>query len=117
MPGGRGVSLLACARHVLLEPLVGACALIWSTLDASSSSTAMGEAVISWEEWSPIEIDDWGGVVAVELARLGRPAQDLPADGDEWAELLAAARSKWVEAHDGARSEEGRGGKECRSRW
>jgi hypothetical protein len=102
MPSGRGCSLLAFARHVLLEPLVGACALIWSTLDSSSSSARTVEAVISWEEWSPIEIDDWGGVVAVELARLGRPAQDLPADGDEWAELLAAARSTWLEAHDDA---------------
>jgi hypothetical protein len=37
-----------------------------------------------------------------ELARLGRPAQDSPADGDEWAGLLAAARSTWLGAHDGA---------------
>jgi hypothetical protein len=103
MPTGRGCSLLAFARHVLLEPLVGACALIWSTLDSSSSSsTPAAEAVLSWDEWSPIEIDDWGGVVAAELARLGRPAQDLPADGDEWAGLLAAARSTWLGAHDGA---------------
>lgn len=38
MPTGRGCSLLAFARHVLQEPVVGACALIWSTLEAAAST-------------------------------------------------------------------------------
>jgi hypothetical protein len=101
MPLDGGCSLLGLARRVLLEPLVGACAFIWSTLDASSPTPTV-EAVISWDDWSPIDIDDWSAVVAAELGRLGLPAQRVPADGDGWADLLAAARSTLLGAHDGA---------------
>ena len=38
IPSNGGCSLLAFARHALLEPVVGACALIWSTLDSVGSN-------------------------------------------------------------------------------
>jgi hypothetical protein len=43
--------------------------------------------------WSPVAGDDWSDVVRGELAVLGRPARDVPVDGDEAALLLAYARA------------------------
>lgn len=102
MPTDGSCSLLAFARHVLLEPLVGACAMIWSTLNAEAmSATAGSQITISWQEWSPVAIDDWVAVVAAELVRLGRPADPVP-DGDLAADLLASARAAVLGSHDGA---------------
>lgn len=100
MPAGGDCSLLAFARHVLLEPVVGACALIWSTLEATAS-TAGAEATITWDEWSPVTSGDGSGVVAVELDRLGRSAQHVPADADDAARLLASARAALLGCNDG----------------
>jgi hypothetical protein len=102
MPVDGGCSLLAFACHVLLEPLVGACALIWSTLDSPASPTAV-DAASPWDEWSPVDRDDWMDAAAAELIRLGHPAPRPPADADDAAHLLACARAALLRSHDGAR--------------
>ena len=90
-----GCSLLAFARHVLLEPVVGACALIWSALDSRSSGpdapyVRLGRVVP-------------GGTRRLERGRsgthrLGRPAPRIPVDGDEANVLLASARAATLQA-------------------
>lgn len=99
MPVDAGCSLLAFARHVLLEPLVGACALIWSTLE--TPSTTSSPATSAWDEWSPVDSGAWSAVVAAELSRLGQPTPHVPGDGDAAAELLALARAAVLETRDG----------------
>ena len=104
MPIDGGCSLLAFARHVLLAPVVGACALIWSRLDvpAAGAPASDGEEVtISWDEWSPITNDDWGAAAGAELEQLGRPALRDAANADEAAEMLADARAACLGADDG----------------
>lgn len=102
MPIDGDCSLLAFARHVLLEPLVGACALIWSTLDSAETTTRGAQARTTWDDWSPVDIDDWSGVVARELSRLAQPVQPVPADADAAADLLASARAALLGPQDGA---------------
>ncbi len=84
--------MLAFARHVLLDPVAGACALLWSTLNAESGTASRIEPM-RWDHWSPLRPDDWSEVVAAELARLGRPVVSAPNDGEETGELLASARA------------------------
>jgi hypothetical protein len=86
----------------LLEPLVGAYALIWSTLDSPASAPAV-EAPSSRGEWSPVDRDGWFAAVAAELIRLGHPAPRLPPDADDVAHLLACARAASLRSPDGAR--------------
>lgn len=102
MPIDGGCSLLAFARRVLLDPLVGACALIWSTLDSAAMATGGDEATITWDDWSPVDINDWSGVVSHELGRLGHPVQRVPGDADAAADLLASARAALLGSQDGA---------------
>jgi hypothetical protein len=93
-------TLLAFARHVLLEPVAGACALIWCSLAAPSSSPTADE---------PIESDDWPSahgfdedhMVSAELARLGQRQQRVAHDGAEGAALLASGRATALRQHDG----------------
>jgi hypothetical protein len=100
MPTGGGCSLLAFAQHVLLEPVVGACALIWSMLE-TNTSTATADATVAWDEWCPLTSGDGSAVVASELARVGRPAEHVPEDADAAAQLLAAARAALLGCDDG----------------
>lgn len=100
LPIDSGRTLLAFARNVLLEPTVGACAMLWSTLE-STPGTVTCAAAIAWDDWSPIDIDDWSGVVASEIARLGLPVQPMPADGDVVAGFLASARASVLRANGG----------------
>jgi len=102
MPIDSGCSLLAFARHVLLGPLVGACALIWSTLDSTATTTGATPMTITWDEWSPMDIDAWGEVVTDELDRLARPAQRVPAGCEAADDLLASARAALLGSQDGA---------------
>lgn len=100
MPHDGGRTLLAFARHVLLEPVVGACALMWSTLDSSPSTTTTAPAaLLEWGEWSPVASDDWLEVALAELSRLGRSVQRVPADADEAGDLLAFARAATLKTH------------------
>lgn len=99
MPTSGGCSLLAFARHVLLEPVVGACALVWSTLD-SMGSNPEATGTFAWGEWSPVPGDNWSDVVSAELARLGQPPRRVPDNGDEASAMLASARAALLEAHD-----------------
>jgi hypothetical protein len=94
MPYGHGSSLLAFAVDTLLEPLTGACAYLWSVLDAPRSPAAIPEVADpeDWRDWSILSGDDWNELVGAELTRLGRP-QPVPDDGDEAAALLASARA------------------------
>lgn len=85
-------TLLEFAHHVLLEPVVGACALLWSTLESPPAGLAP-EGAVSLGAWSPVDTDGWGAVVADELDRLGKRARRVPDDGDEAAALLARVRA------------------------
>jgi hypothetical protein len=98
MPSGGGCSLLAFARHVLLEPLIGAVALIWSTLDSSPGRPECAD--LAWDEWSVLAGSDWSAVVAAELVELGRPGRRVPDDADEAAGLLAYARAALIQSAD-----------------
>jgi hypothetical protein len=92
--GGGGCSLLAFARHVLLEPLVGAAALLWSVLDSPPGRPECTDQ--AWDDWSPVAGSDWSAVVAAELGELGRPAEDVPEDADEAAGCIASARADLI---------------------
>jgi hypothetical protein len=94
MPTGGGCSLLAFAQHVLLEPLVGAAALLWSALDSPPGRPECTDQ--AWDDWSPVAGSNWTAVVAAEFGELGRPAEDVPEDADEAAGLLASARADLI---------------------
>lgn len=100
MPLNIECTLLAFARHALLDPVAGPCALLWSTLNAESGTASRVEPM-GWEHWSPLGGDDWSEVVAAELARLGRPVVGVPSDEDEAGELLASARATVLQLHGG----------------
>jgi len=102
MPAGPDRSLLGFALHVLLEPLVGACALMSLTLEAPGTP-AGPKTTLSWDEWSPVCRDDWSGFVAAELARLDRSTEWVRVDGtaDDAADLLASARAALLGSRDG----------------
>jgi len=93
MPIDGGRTLLAFARDVLLEPIVSACAMLWSTLDSAPGSVN-ATATIASEEWSPLDNDDWIDLAVSEVARLGDPVPDMPIDGEQASALLAAARAR-----------------------
>jgi hypothetical protein len=93
-------TLLAFARHALLEPVAGACALIWCTLDASSSSATPDEP-IERGHWPTAHGFDEDHMVATELARLGQPEQRVPYDGDEAEALLASGRAAAMQLQNG----------------
>jgi hypothetical protein len=56
---------------------------------------------MAWDEWCPLTSGDGSAVVAAELARVGRPAANVPEDADAAAQLLAAARAALLGCHDG----------------
>lgn len=60
------------------------------------------QATITWDDWSPVDIDDWSGVVAHELGRLVQPVQRVPADPDAAADRLVSARAALLGSQDGA---------------
>lgn len=100
MPLEGECTLLAFARDVLLEPVVGACVHIWSTLDTGSASGPAPAHTLGWDAWSHGE--QWPSVIATELTRLGQPVQHMPDDVDEATMLLAAARAAALQTHDDA---------------
>lgn len=91
MPCDGTQSLLAFAQHVLLEPVVGACALIWSTLQPVTGDP--GE----WEAWSPLATGAWCHVAHTELKLLGGDG-DVPDDVERADEMLASQRAVALEA-------------------
>jgi len=104
VPNLHGCSLLAFGQHVLLEPVVGACVLIWSTLGSlrlDRAVDASSAASTEWDEWSPADEDGWTDVAREELARLGPPARRLPGDVDRCARALARARASVLRARGG----------------
>lgn len=90
MPRSEGRSLLAFAEYVLLEPIAGACALIWSALDPPPSLRFV--RTDEWNEWSPLAGRDWNDAVRIELARLGSSDDTLAEHNG--GELLASARAQ-----------------------
>lgn len=101
-PNRHGCSLLAFGQQLLLEPVVGACMLIWSTLQSSRLEVAVdpsSAASTEWEEWSPAAADGWIEVAHEELARLGPPARRPPGDVDQCADALARARASLLRPH------------------
>lgn len=100
MPIDSGRTLLAFARNVLLEPIVGAVGMLWSTLRCAPG-TVQPTAAMSWEEWSPID-DDLCALAVNELDRLGLPAPRPPADDYEAAAWLARARAPILRAPGGS---------------
>jgi len=60
------------------------------------------EATIDWAEWTPVMSDDWSGVVAAEMALLGRPTPQLPAGADQCAEVLACSHAMSLGVRGGA---------------
>lgn len=99
-------TLLIFARNVLLEPVVGACAYIWSTLDSRSSSPDPAET-FPWNGWSPVAPVDWRNVVTAELDRLHEPPNRHPPDDGQGVGIdskrdtdLAAARAAVLQTHN-----------------
>jgi hypothetical protein len=103
MPIGDACTLLAFAQHVLLEPVVGACAFLWSTLESPPSGPAPAETP-TWADWSPVERDDWNAIVAPELDCVGQPTQRVPDHGDEAGALLVPTRAAELDATDKSRA-------------
>lgn len=105
MPYGCGSSLLAFAEDTLLEPVTGACMYLWSVLETPSTSLRVSPAVDysadlqEWTEWSILSDPDWRDVVSRELGRLGRRCDNVPADGDQTAMLLASERAADFAVH------------------
>lgn len=91
MPRDGKQSLLAFAQHVLLEPVAGACALIWSTLQPPPGDLA------DWEAWSLLARGDWRAVVEAELRLLGDDER-VPDDVGRADGLLAGRRARALEA-------------------
>jgi hypothetical protein len=92
-------SLLDIARQLLLEPVAGACIVLWSTLQPAAVTPAAGPAasgLSGWDTWS-IDFDDdvqvWIQVTEAELVRLGQPALRMADSLYEIAVLLARARA------------------------
>ena len=90
MPRSEGRSLLAFAEYVLLEPIAGACALIWSALDPPPCITFA--RTDEWNEWAPLAGRDWNHAVRIELAHLGISDDTLAEHNG--GELLASARAQ-----------------------
>jgi hypothetical protein len=100
MPLEGEYTLLAFARDVLLEPVVGACVHIWSTLDTGSASLPAPAQMLAWNGWCGDTSDQWASVIATEPTRLGQPVQHVPDDVDEATMRLAAARAAALQTHD-----------------
>ena len=100
MPLEGEYTLLAFACDVLLEPVVGACAHIWSTLDIGSASEQARAQTLGWDGWSHDAGKQWPSVIATELTRLGQPVQHMPDHVDEATRLLAAARATALQTDD-----------------
>jgi hypothetical protein len=94
-------SLLDIARELLLEPVAGACIVLWSTLRPAEAKPAAGPApgLRGWDTWS-IDFDDddhvWIQVAGAELVRLGQPALRLVNSLYDIAVLLARARADLI---------------------
>jgi len=101
MPIAGGRSLLAFARDMLLEPIVGVCAMLWATLD-SAPGTVNATATIAWIEWSPGDNHNWIDLSVNEAVRLGHPAPEMPIDGEQASALLAAAGAHMLRAPGGS---------------
>ena len=86
MPRDGAQTLLAFAQHVLLEPLVGACALMWSTQRPTHD---LGQR---WGPWSPLPGNDWCQVIQAELSALGRDS-GVPDDVEHADAMLASTRA------------------------
>jgi hypothetical protein len=95
-------SLLDIARQLLLEPVAGACVVLWWTLRPGAVTPAAGPAapgLRGWDAWS-IDFDDdddvWVQVTGAELSRLGQPALRLVDDVIDSGVLLARARADLI---------------------
>ena len=102
VPSGWQYSLLDIARQLLLEPVAGACIVLWSTLQPAAVTPAAGPAapgLSGWDTWS-IDFDDdehvWIQVAGAELVRLGQPALRLVDRVHDSAVLLARARADLI---------------------
>ncbi len=98
VPVDEASSLLAFAEHVLLEPVIAACLLLWSVLgpppkDAAGGAISDIPTTHSWDAWSPLEIAERPQAAHAELARLGWRADAAPASCDDADEMLASARA------------------------
>lgn len=98
VPSGWQYSLLDIARRLLLEPVAGACIVLWWTLQPAAVQPAAGPAepgLGGWDAWSIDFADDVDvrvQVAGAELVRLGQPALRL-ADHVNDRAVLARARA------------------------
>lgn len=94
-------TLLAFAEHVLLEPLIGACFLIWLAADLPVPEALTIPAAWSTHPWGTWTLwSEWPAIATDELARLGYSRDGVPPRvDDELDELLAVARAALLREH------------------
>ena len=98
VPSGWQYSLLDTARRLLLEPVAGACIVLWWTLEPAVTPAAGPAApgLSGWDTWSIDFADDAHvrvRVAGAELVRLGQPALRLVDSPHDGAVVLARARA------------------------
>lgn len=93
-------TLLAFAEHVLLEPLIGACVLIWLAADLPVPEALTIPAAWSTKPWGTWNLwGEWPATAKDELGRLGYSRERVPPAADELDELLAVARAALLRDH------------------